>query len=376
MAFRDSPTRYVYIKVMEGDGLTNNYSKPLVVIKYNGSELLNKKSTRTASGAEWWSETMKFEVKDIDMDWFAVEVRGKRVSDIFSSHWIGELQLKVSAFKDGTVHDCWYQMGRGIWKHHTRPPRGNLHIQVQIMSNKYDRPFANECVGMTISEWRLKGSPMPGYKQSSPNFTYPEKDKRFELTFPNMEEATRCVTKNSFHFLNTERPTSRDEIAEIKKLNRVNCLHRGKFENCSGKIYMVAVDGTKSADEAFEHTLKLLNPEDHLFFVTVRERLPDQEEIDEESSTVLRYQLWRAAAGIITSYQDKLFAMKTKIEFTSVMPEAWDAREVLCALARRYKVDVLVVAKHKKGELRHKSRYFRSFSTYVVKNSKCSVVVY
>jgi hypothetical protein len=49
---------------------------------------------------------------------------------------------------------------------------------------------------------------------------------------------------------------------------RVNCLHRGNFLECTGKKYMICIDGSDSSLEAFQAVIKLMNPTiDHLFIV-------------------------------------------------------------------------------------------------------------
>ncbi len=69
---------------------------------------------------------------------------------------------------------------------------------------------------------------------------------------------------------------------------------------------MVCVDGTEASRNAFENSLKLLDPEkDHLFVVTVRERVLPNDQLDDKSRVILTHKLWRAAAGIITTYMDR-----------------------------------------------------------------------
>lgn len=181
-----------------------------------------------------------------------------------------------------------------------------------------------------------------------------------------MQEAEKEIYRNSNKIIMSYQP-SQDEFLQMKKLNRVNCLHRGNFEGCTGKRYMVTVDGTNSANIGFETTLKLLNPSDHLFIVTVRERKISQEFQDEKNRTIITHKLWQAAADIIRIYQER--ASKTHIDYTSILPEADDAREIVCALVKKYKVDVLVLAKHKGedklGYVNHlKKLQVRSFKVY------------
>lgn len=85
---------------------------------------------------------------------------------------------------------------------------------------------------------------------------------------------------------------------------------------------------------------------------------------EQQYAEVLRHKVWRAAAGISCYFQERL--QGSNISYTSMIPEAGklktnfpqigdDARTLVCALVKRYKIDVLVIGKHKPGELRFKS---------------------
>nr|BAK01870.1 predicted protein [Hordeum vulgare subsp. vulgare] len=378
-----APKKWIYVQVIESEGIVQDGAmEPFVEIKYNGSSHLHKKSTRYRQGVEWWDKTFRFKVKDSDRDWVAVEIRDKGAHTI-SSDWIGEVQIKIAPFVDGEVHEEWYKLERGNWKSNTQKARGHIHLAFQMMTNQFDRPFADQPFQKTsFQDWRnSSGMLSPGVKQWEPTSTHKEEEDPnklynfFELTYPTIEEAERTIMKNASRILREEHFTQ-EQIAEFKKLNRVNCLHRGKFEECRGKIYMVGVDGSESAKAAFDNILQLMNDDDHVFFVCVRERVVPAE-YNERASIILRHEIWRAAAGIVSQFQIRLNEKFPKVEYTSVLPEADDAREILCALVKRYKVDVLVVGKHKPGEMQsNKSRYFRSFSRYCQGHARCSVMTF
>lgn len=84
---------------------------------------------------------------------------------------------------------------------------------------------------------------------------------------------------------------------------------------------MVAVDGSESSYQALDGAIKLLQPEDHLFVVTVRERIAELE--SETNHIILTNKLWQAASDIIHLCQEKL--EKAHVNHTSIMPEAHDA---------------------------------------------------
>jgi nucleotide-binding universal stress UspA family protein len=358
----------MYIKVVEAQGVLDglkNDSKPFAVVKLNGDELFQKR-TKAHHGVDWWEQTFLFKIRDVETDWFSVEIREQSG---LSSTWLGETQLRVRDFKDGKMHDDWYQLGKGAWKRHRREARGHVHLHIQLMDNKYDRPF--EQAGqkkLSFQDWSRN-------RHSSAEVTeeMSQVNRHFEVTYPTMVEARHLIVRNARRILSES--VSGSDLAEMKRLNRVNCLHRGNFENTKGKRYLVCVDGSDSANTAFENTLKLMDHQnDHLFIVSVRERLPPDDIWNPTTDIILTHKLWRAAAGIITLYQNKL--KHTKIEYTSIMPEADDARGIICAIVKRYKVDVVVVGRHKRGEMKHHSNYFRSFSKYCQRNSGCTVFIY
>lgn len=56
---------------------------------------------------------------------------------------------------------------------------------------------------------------------------------------------------------------------EMQKLLKVNCLHKGDFDSCVGKRWVVAVDGSMSSYLALDEALKLVHPrKDHVFVIT------------------------------------------------------------------------------------------------------------
>jgi len=130
---------------------------------------------------------------------------------------------------------------------------------------------------------------------------------------------------------------------------------------------------------ALDNAIKLCDPQrDHLFIVTVRDKAFSDPlgggDFDERSRVILSHKLWRAAAGIVSQAQQK--AREAQLDYTSILPEAYDARELVCALVKKYKIDVLIIGKHKENEQRHRSRFFRSFQRYCQSNAKCSVMTF
>jgi len=336
--------------------------EPFVVVKLNGSSF-NQKSTNHKLGIQWWDKTLSVKVTNVDYDWIAVELREKGYH-ILNSDWIGELQFKVREFQDGAVHQDWYQLQKSAVKRHSKPPRGFIHLAFQLLTSKSERPFA-QIKDIPFDEWQFR---QPKEPQEPAAIT-----TELVLT-QTIQESEYQIGKHSTNILMTENPTDAD-VHKMQSLNKVNCLHKGNFESCQGKKIMVAVDGSSSSNTAFEHALKLMDPKkDHLFIVTVRERLATMEWQTPRNRTILTHKIWQAASQIITKYQAELGQLN--IEYTSIMPEADDARDLVCRIITRYNIDILVVGKHKRNETKTHTHRVRSFAKYCQGNAKCSVLVY
>lgn len=106
----------------------------------------------------------------------------------------------------------------------------------------------------------------------------------------------------------------------------------------------------------------------------MRERSIPDDFYEEKSRIILTHKLWQAAADIIKHYQEILD--KEGFDYTSIMPEADDAREIVCALVKKYKSDFLIIGKHKGEEKKHPSKHFRSFNKYCQNHAKCSVMIF
>lgn len=366
---------YIYIRVLEARGIirSNQNAQPLVVIKYNGSEFYDKKRTKSQSGVEWWDKSFRFKIRDVNFDWFTVQIRDKSLAT-FGSSWLGEVQLQVVGFQEQLVTDCWYRLGNSLWKAHNRTPVGCVHLMIQITRGKFERPFTVAPEPLRFENWEALGCPMPGQKFVNPHIYNFENAGRYELIYPTIQDARTTVKKNAIGIVLSEKVSGTD-LQQMTRLNKVNCLHKGDFESCAGKRFLICVDGSPSSFQAFESALKLIEPEkDHLFFVTVRERVSPRTIYEQQYSEVLRHKIWRAAAGISCYFQERL--KDSNISFTSMIPEADDARSLVCALVKRYKIDVLVVGKHKPGELRYKSGRWISFQKYCQSKAKCTVITF
>lgn len=97
------------------------------------------------------------------------------------------------------------------------------------------------------------------------------------------------------------------QLNRIKKMLRVNCLHKGHIEQTKGKRYVVAIDGSEASRRAWEAVNKLIGPDDHLLVVTVWEStVPVRCALEPEEELQLKFEMWRSARHILQQYLDEL----------------------------------------------------------------------
>lgn len=168
------------------------------------------------------------------------------------------------------------------------------------------------------------------------------------------------------------------QLERMKKLLNVNCLHRGEIESVRGKRWLVAVDGSEASRRAWAGALKMLEPDDHLLVVTVRDKnLPRKFALSPSEETQLRFELWKSARHIVKPFMDEAAKrLASPTQYTVMIPDAWDARRLLCNLCKRYNVDTLCVGKHAKGEHNHHHHHLRSLHSYTSKHAHCQVIVF
>jgi len=192
--------------------------------------------------------------------------------------------------------------------------------------------------------------------------------------------AEEDLHKNKDKILESEHPTP-DQLDYMRKMKKINCLHKGDFEKISGKNYMVFVDGSSAANKAFEDLLKVVDKsKDHIFIVTIRERPVSESTKIDHAKVLLGFKLWMAASEIIKPYSSKL--EQEKYNFTVVVPQSDDAKELAVALVKRYSIDFCYVGKHKGEETKHHHHSSlpglpglqKGFAKYLQEHAKASVV--
>jgi len=341
--------------------MENGASKPMATITYRYFQ-------KVIRGAEWWKHTSEFSVVNMEKDWFIITVSNAR-----PSYWIGDLPLKVSDFMDGEIHESWHKLDKAFWRpnstRHQKGPFGYIHIAVQILDNRCERPFADQQFEKTsFEEWRASEHTLSlDVKQQA--------QKRFLLDCPDMKSAVTFILLNDPVLKSKRSIYTSDQISEMKRLNSSLWIHRGNFEQCRGKRYMVAVDGSTSCTAAFESLLNtMLTNDDHVFLVTARKYLPDV-----SHKTLAQNEIRKAAIEIISRFERRLTDQFPLVDYSSMIPLAYDPRRTISNLAQEYKADVLVIGKHS-GEdliaLGLGSGYFRSFARYCQGHAGCSVMVF
>jgi len=140
-----------------------------------------------------------------------------------------------------------------------------------------------------------------------------------------------------------------------------------------GKVWLVAVDGSKSAEEAFHTAVDRINPKiDTLFILSVaqvniailKDLIPGSEETKKQLSVVYR--------KLLREYAQSAALLGVKY-LNPVLSVASRAGEVICQEAEMHNVDMIVVGSRGLGSI--KSLLFGSTSRYVVENAKCDVLV-
>lgn len=410
--------KFVFIKVVDvidyGD-----VPEPVINVRMNGYHELHKKTAQLRTGYEWYDITFKFKVQDLESDFLSVELKNR--NRFVASDWIGEIQLDLSAFADGKTCESWYQFGKGHWKgrNKARVPHGYVHLHIQLMDgDKTLPPFEDEShdhKGHSFEEWKKGGMNMPGLrKEFAVTQTHQEDDEdegtatkiyvpKFELSNAlgtgMIQQTSHELSKKAHDILKVENPTD-EQLKQMEEALEANCLKRSDFESRKGKLYLVGIDGSDASKAAFESMIGQIDKDkDHVMLCCIRERFHPHfgEKIAKNftgataghTNIIIGFEQWVAAVRTLRPFADQCFS--EGVEYTVMLPQADDARELMCALVKRYKVDVLFLGKHRGDETKHHhhrgnipgkilrkpehiTRMFRSMVGYCQKNAKCTVV--
>jgi hypothetical protein len=175
------------------------------------------------------------------------------------------------------------------------------------------------------------------------------------------------------------------EISGMMDSMKINCLRKGKIQTAgNGMRYLVAVDGTRPAHNAFLRVLEMAKPGDHVFVVTAwRDRLPSQFR-DPKAQILLQYQLWKAARNISNGYlkflKDKLISPGEeenedlereieKVEYTVLFPRCTDISFLLLSLVKQYNINLLAMGRSTN------SSNIGAHTKYCQFNGTCSILM-
>jgi len=140
--------------------------------------------------------------------------------------------------------------------------------------------------------------------------------------------------------------------------------------------YLVALDGSKDAERAFDVVLCKATEQDHVFLLMVAEEVyvsavgGASAYIDYSYIVRANQQIEEETKALLRSYGRRLTARK--IPHTLLMGKG-DPKEVLVREADAREVEMLVIGRRGLG--RFKRFFLGSVSQYCVENAKCSVWV-
>jgi len=195
---------------------------------------------------------------------------------------------------------------------------------------------------------------------------------KFELKHHLIQDEEKELHKSIF---DKDDVVSPEKLKFMKYWKKVNCLHKGTYDNLKGKSWLICVDGSEAAQNAFDHAISLVNKDDdHVFIVTIRQRanLTEPNEI-----IVHGYKLFLIAKQIIEPYGEK--AKNLGLNYTLMIPQADDPKSLSVALVKRYNIDTIVIGKHSGEETKHHHHghivFSPGFSKYVEQHTKVTVMI-
>ncbi|KAL6068585.1 hypothetical protein QOT17_000510 [Balamuthia mandrillaris] len=184
-----------------------------------------------------------------------------------------------------------------------------------------------------------------------------ERKAEAEAANPKEKEAKNFQRKASLVF--DWFPKQKVHESQMVRLIKVNCLVKGDRLHCTpGLKWLVAVDNTPASVRAVNHAIEKANPDDHIIILNARVMGP----YDTLEDT---YQTWRRAVFVCRKFKKML--VDAKKEHTVLIPVYKDPRKITVHMAKKLKVQYIVLGKHgaEDKKSRVKNLHFRSFTTYV-----------
>jgi len=143
--------------------------------------------------------------------------------------------------------------------------------------------------------------------------------------------------------------------------------------------FMVGVDGSKNAHEAFDTACRLLQKDqDQLLIVSCAEKIQTPKHLinfhskeGEDAHAELNARVQRAQKAILEPFRE--LAVERGIRAICVMTKGHHAGHMLCSLAEERNVDFMVVGR--RGMNKVKRLLAGSTSKYVMEHAQCNVIV-
>jgi len=136
-------------------------------------------------------------------------------------------------------------------------------------------------------------------------------------------------------------------------------------------IFLVAVDGSTSADRAFNRALTLMKPDDEIIVLTITDVVHYfmNNQLTHGTMEEIKQKMHQKAKEVLSTYE-KLCAqhnLKFKVEIAEGNP-----KEVICTKVDQYGVNITLIGQ---VGLFQKSVSIGSTSDYVIRNSKSDVLL-
>eukprot|EP01115_Flamella_aegyptia_P011567 TRINITY_DN54719_c0_g1_i2.p1 TRINITY_DN54719_c0_g1~~TRINITY_DN54719_c0_g1_i2.p1 ORF type:complete len:155 (+),score=23.68 TRINITY_DN54719_c0_g1_i2:53-517(+) len=145
----------------------------------------------------------------------------------------------------------------------------------------------------------------------------------------------------------------------------MTCFHKGKFEWSVGRKTLVAVDGSPSADRAFDEALNLWKKTEIDLHIVLVYNTDDWDELTRDS-------MLEGVTTLARRYESDLKRFSDKIDYSLYIIEGSDPRKTILKFAQEYKMETIIVGKHARGEEKS-PHYWGAFHSFL--ESKLSIPI-
>jgi len=136
-------------------------------------------------------------------------------------------------------------------------------------------------------------------------------------------------------------------------------------------IFLVAVDGSVSADRAFKRALTLMKPDDEIIVLTITDVVHFfmNNSLSHGTMDDIKKQMHQKAKEVLNTYE--ALCVQHKLKFKVEIAEG-NPKEVICAKTEEHGVNITLIGQ---VGLFQKSVSIGSTSDYVIRNSKSDVLL-